>query len=182
MTEKIWKKANVPRVVLFVMKKIMKQKFLLAMQLSTFNIFISDVRICEKFEFGRIWNCSVAFIAATVRRKSESCDFLCVRAVFFLSPGWKRPNRRNNVCETNSPKKYTAEIITFRPKTSYTLVWSNEMARCTCAEIHWRISNYQSQKPQQHSHNYNWEVSIIIRFDSFSQHRQKEARKKLNHR
>lgn len=56
-------------------------------QLSTFNIFICDVRDhCEKFEFGRISNYSVAFIVATVQHtKSESCDF---SLLLLLLLGW----------------------------------------------------------------------------------------------
>lgn len=48
--------------------------FLGALQLSTFNISISDVRICEKFDFGRIWNCGVAFMHKSCT-ESESCYF-----------------------------------------------------------------------------------------------------------
>lgn len=57
--------------------------FLIALQLSTFNISISDVRICEKFDFGRISNCTVyPNVYKSLCTESESCCFF----VCLLSP------------------------------------------------------------------------------------------------
>lgn len=105
-------------------RNIIEPKFVLAMQLSTFNIFISDVRFCVKFEFGRIWNCSLAFRVAAVRRKSESCDFffVCARSFFFssllISPHRKkRSNRKSNFMRNKLPE--TMKM--------YNIVWSHRI-------------------------------------------------------
>lgn len=75
--------------------------FLIALQLSTFNISISDVRICEKFDFGRISNCTVyPNVYKSLCTESESCCFF----VCLLSPVNNITPKKNKLSKPNFPK------------------------------------------------------------------------------
>lgn len=76
--------------------------FLIALQLSTFNISISDVRICEKFDFGRISNCTVyPNVYKSLCTESESCCFF----VCLLSPVNNITPKKKINCPSQTSRK-----------------------------------------------------------------------------
>lgn len=108
-----------------------KTKFQFALQLSAFNIFISDVRICEKFEFGRIWNCSVAFIASAVRRKKKwkLWSFFCEYTTFSIPIAKKKTETKKKCVRANSPKSVSAYLgLKAKHHSCFTFdLWPNRM-------------------------------------------------------
>lgn len=78
--------------------------FLIALQLSTFNISISDVRICEKFDFGRISNCTVyPNVYKSLCTESESCCFF----VCLLSPVNNITPKKKQIVQAKLPENWS---------------------------------------------------------------------------
>lgn len=76
--------------------------FLIALQLSTFNISISDVRICEKFDFDRISNCTVyPNVYKSLCTESESCCFLYA----FYPPSIVSHKKKKTNCPSQTSRK-----------------------------------------------------------------------------